>query len=73
MGGLWVFIALASDPPKWLLYGVVFGALTVLSSVSAAGSLALAQRAQRRELLASSRALDDVGLTDVEAKELLGR
>ena len=37
--------------PVWLLGVVVIGALTLLSAASAAGSLALARRAERRELL----------------------
>ena len=40
-----------SDVPIWLLGGVVVGSITVLSSASAAGSLALARRAETRRSL----------------------
>ena len=39
-----------SDRPVWLLATVVIGTITLLSAVSAAGSLALARRAQNRAL-----------------------
>ena len=39
--------------PLWLLAGTVIGSITLLSALSAAGSLALARRAQKRELLAA--------------------
>src|SRR5262245_6125133 len=42
-GGLWVVVALLSDPPLWLLYGSVVGSLTVLSAVSGAASAWLAR------------------------------
>lgn len=43
VGGLWVVVALLSDPPKWLLYGAVVGSLTLLSGVSGVGSALLAR------------------------------
>jgi peptidoglycan/LPS O-acetylase OafA/YrhL len=39
-----------TDRPVWLLATVVIGTITLLSAVSAAGSLALARRAQMRAL-----------------------
>jgi hypothetical protein len=58
--------------PMWPLAVVVIPTFTLLSAASAAGSLALARRAQTRELLDGSATLDDLGLTDGEARELLG-
>jgi hypothetical protein len=40
-----------SEHPVWLLGGVVIGSITLLSALSAAGSLALARMAERREPL----------------------
>ncbi len=57
----------------WQLTAIIGGPLTVLCAVSAAGSLALARRAENRELLAAGEAVAEVGLTEGEAKELLGR
>jgi hypothetical protein len=34
VGGLWLVVALLSDPPNWLLNAVVVSSLTVLSAVS---------------------------------------
>ncbi|HEY0970376.1 MAG TPA: hypothetical protein VGE02_05305 [Gemmatimonadales bacterium] len=52
---------------------LVLGPIFALSGAGcAAGSLALARRAQRRELLDGGAALDDVGLTEGEVRELLG-
>lgn len=52
---------------------IVISSITVLGAVSAAGSLALAQRAERRELGDADADVAAVGLTRDEAKELLGR
>jgi hypothetical protein len=61
-----------SERPLWLL-GIVFvGSTTLLGAVSAAGSLAIARRPQKRELLDASADVADVGLTEREAQELLG-
>ncbi len=48
------------------------GAITLLGAVSAAGSLALARRADDRELLEDGADVADVGLTTEETHELLG-
>jgi hypothetical protein len=52
---------------------VFLAVTTLVSAVAAAGSLALARRAENRELLAAGADLDAVGLTEREARELLGR
>jgi hypothetical protein len=49
------------------------GITTLWCAVAAAGSLTLARRAERRELLVSGADVADVGLTEAEARELLGR
>ena len=51
---------------------VIIGTLTLLSAVSASGSLALARIAEERELLDASAEVAEVGLTGGEAQELLG-
>jgi hypothetical protein len=48
VGGLWVVVALLSDPPKWLLNVVVVGALTLLSAVSGVGAALLARMLKNR-------------------------
>ena len=52
---------------------VMLGALTVLSAGSAAGSLALARMAEDRELLDAGVEASAVGLTEWEARELMGK
>ena len=42
-GGVWLVLALLSDPPQWLLNVVVVGSLTLLSAVSGVGSAFLAR------------------------------
>jgi hypothetical protein len=39
VGGLWLGLALLSDPPRWLLNVVVIGSLILLSAVSGVGAL----------------------------------
>ena len=54
--------------------GIPFvGFTTVLSAVGAASSLMLARRAEKRELLGADVDLANVGLSEAEARELLGR
>ena len=43
VGGLWVVVALLSDPPKWSLNLAVLGSVTLLSAVSGVGSALLAR------------------------------
>jgi hypothetical protein len=43
VGGLWLVLALLSDPPQWLLNVVVVGSLTLLSAVSGVGAALLAR------------------------------
>jgi hypothetical protein len=65
-------VALAGDTT--LLNHLVFlGPLfAVAGAVSAAGSLALARRAEKRELLDAGADVPEVGRTEGEAQELLG-
>jgi hypothetical protein len=52
---------------------VFMGITTLWSAVAAASSLALARRVEDRELLAAGAGVADAGLTDDEARQLLGR
>ena len=66
-------VALAEDP-AFLSNLVVLGPVfAVAGAGSAAGSLALARRAEDRELLEASENVGEVGLSEGEARELLGR
>jgi hypothetical protein len=40
-GGLWLVVALLSNPPQWLLYGAVVGSLALLSAMSGVTSALL--------------------------------
>lgn len=57
----------------WKLTAAVAAPLALLSAASASGTLLVARRAERRELLAAGAEMDKVGLTADEARELLGR
>ena len=74
--GLLPFALLAAGAPTelplWLLGVVIIGPITLLSAGSALGTLALARRAEERELLDASRDVAQVGLNGDEAKDLLG-
>ncbi len=59
--------------PVWPLTAALVGPLTLGSAIAASGSLALARRAEDREPLGGPRDVDAVGLTEEEARELLGR
>jgi hypothetical protein len=72
LSGLFVVAAALGGESLWgelLVLGPVF---SLAGAASAAGSLALARRAEKRELLAAGADVADVGLTDAEKKELLG-
>ena len=55
-----------------LFTAVIIGPLSLLSAVSASGSLALARMTEDRALLEASEDVAEVGLTEGEAQELLG-
>jgi len=59
--------------PLWSLTAVLAVPLTLGSAIAASGTLALARMTEDRELLDASRDVEDVGLTEEEARELLGR
>ena len=61
-----------SDLGAWQIIGAISGPFILLSAVSATGSLMLARKAEKRELLEASEDVAEVGLTESEAKELLG-
>jgi len=56
----------------WQLTAVVSGPLALLGAASASGSLLLARRAEKRELLDAGADVAEVGLTEGEKRELLG-
>lgn len=56
----------------WQLTAALVGPLTLGSATAAAGSLALARMAEDQELVDAGRNADDVGLSNEEARELLG-
>jgi hypothetical protein len=58
--------------PLWQITVALVGPLTLGSAIAASGSLALARMAEDQELLEAGRDLADVGLTEEEARELLG-
>ena len=63
-----------TERPLWLLALVVVGAITLLSAGSAAASLALARRAERRALLQAGTGLPEVARVGAEtARALVGR
>ena len=67
-----VVVALVEDPAflgNLLVLGPVFAAA---GAGSAAGALALARRAEDRELLEASEDVGEAGLTRDDARELLG-
>ena len=50
---------------------MTYSVITLLGAGSASGSLALARRADDRELLDAGADFDDIGLTEEEKRELL--
>lgn len=68
-----VAIGLATpNVPLWRLTLALLGPFTLGGAIAASGSLALARMAEDRELLGDSHEVADVGLTEEEARELLG-
>jgi hypothetical protein len=67
-----VFGAPADEVGLWRVVAVVFGTTTALSTISATGTLLLARMADDRELLAASDDVAEVGLSEGEARKLLG-
>jgi hypothetical protein len=69
-----VFIAgdAAETPQRWLLPLVVVTSFTVLSSASAAASLALAKRSEQPRLTEGPAEFMETGVSDGEAQELRG-
>ena len=65
-------VALAEDPAFLWNLAVLGPIFAVAGAGSAAGSLALARRAEDRELLETSEDVAEVGLSEGEARELLG-
>jgi len=57
----------------WLLPVVVISSITLLSAVSAAGSLVLARKSERRELPDARPDMAAVGVAEGEAQKLTGR
>lgn len=56
----------------WQLTAMIGGPFMLLGAGSASGTLLLARKAERRALLEAGADVDALGLTESEAKELLG-
>ena len=65
-------LALGGDPTPLKNLEVLIPVFTLAGAGSAAGVLALARRAEQRELLDASEDVAEVGLTEDETRELLG-
>jgi hypothetical protein len=61
-----------TDVPLWLLASLVIGTITLLSAVSAAGSLALARRAEKRALPDGGADVAGVG-AGIGSRTMIGR
>jgi hypothetical protein len=72
LGALAIAAGLASGVPLWLRAAVILGPVTLLSAISASGTLALARMGAKRELPDAGADVADVGLTESEKRELLG-
>jgi hypothetical protein len=59
-----------TERPLWLLGVVIIGSIALLGAVSAAGSLALARMAEKRELPDAKADVAEVGRTGGEAEDL---
>jgi hypothetical protein len=73
LSGIFVVGAALRGDALWREFLVFGPPLTMASAVCAAGSLALARRAERRELPGDSGQPAEGELTDDERRELLGR
>ena len=62
----------APNVPVWRITAALLGPFAVGSALAASGSLALARMAERRELSDADRDVEEVGLTEEEARRLLG-
>ena len=72
VGGLLLSVLLIADGAAGgATAGIFYGVLPLLAAGSAAGSLALARRADDRELLEHGADVADIGLTEEERRELL--
>ena len=73
LSAIFVLVVTLAEDPAFLWNLVVLGPIfAVAGAGSAAGSLALARSAEDRELLEASEDVDEVGLSEGEARELLG-
>ena len=71
--GALVGLGLATpNVPWWEITAALIGPLTLGGAAAAAGTLALARMSEDRALLDAGDDVADVGLTDAEARELLG-
>ena len=70
--GIFVVGAALRGAPLWGEFLVFGPALAVAGAVCAAGTLAVARRAERRELAGASAEQSEAGLTAEEKRELLG-
>ncbi len=62
----------SSSIPAWQITAALAGPFAIGGAIAASGSLALARLADDRELLDASRDVAEVGLTEKEARQLLG-
>ncbi|MCG6989601.1 MAG: hypothetical protein LJF06_15675 [Gemmatimonadetes bacterium] len=68
-----VVVGLATpNVPIWQITVALLGPFTVGGAIAASASLALARKAEDRELLDGGGSVSDVGLTEEEKRELLG-
>ena len=73
LSGIFVVAAALRGESLWAEFLVFGPPLAMASAVCAAGSLAMASRAERRELRGPSRNPAEAELTEDEKRELLGR
>ena len=68
-----VFLMVTDGTLVWLADATTIGVMTMIGAGSAAGSLALARRADDRDSLQADADVADIGLTKEEKRALLGR